>query len=336
MKMKKPIMSILVLLNLALIAGSPWAATTSFGPEQEVASIANGACSVIAADLDDDGDMDVVTTILDENQIVWYENDGTGGFGATQIITTSVDAPWQVHAADLDGDLDIDLLSASEVDNKIAWYQNDGNGNFGGQQIITLTGGNPWSVYAADLDKDGDLDVLSGSFSEFATWYENDGTGNFGPDLPILTSTAECSSVIAADLNGDGDLDVITASYSFDDVAWHENLDGLGDFGAQQIISTAVNTPRSLFAADLNGDTFIDVLSASEVDDKVAWYENLDGLGNFGTQQVITTNADAVHNVYAADLDGDGDLDVLSASYSATKLLGTKTMVRVVLVPSKR
>ncbi|MAB88715.1 MAG: hypothetical protein CMJ90_04565, partial [Planctomycetes bacterium] len=53
--------------------------------------------------------------------------------------------------------------------------------------------------------------------------------------------------------------------------------------------------------------------------DKIAWYENTGG-GTFGTQQVITTNADGAYSVYATDLDGDGDNDVLSASYFDNKI----------------
>jgi len=62
------------------------------------------------------------------------------------------------------------------------------------------------------------------------------------------------------------------------------------------------------------------VLSASSSDDKIAWYENTDGQGSFGAQQVITTAADAAVSIYAADLDGDGDLDVLSASFDDDKI----------------
>jgi gliding motility-associated-like protein/uncharacterized repeat protein (TIGR01451 family) len=63
----------------------------------------------------------------------------------------------------------------------------------------------------------------------------------------------------------------------------------------------------------------MDVLSASNWDDKIAWYEN-DGSGNFGAQQVITTVADGAKSVYTADLDSDGDIDVLSASYGDAKI----------------
>jgi hypothetical protein len=62
----------------------------------------------------------------------------------------------------------------------------------------------------------------------------------------------------------------------------------------------------------------MDVLSASDWDDKIAWYEN-DGQQTF-TSHTITTSADGAWSVYAADVDGDGDMDVLSASYDDDKI----------------
>ncbi|MDP6940371.1 MAG: VCBS repeat-containing protein, partial [Planctomycetota bacterium] len=61
------------------------------------------------------------------------------------------------------------------------------------------------------------------------------------------------------------------------------------------------------------------MLSASWWDDKIAWYENQGG-GSFGPQQVITTSADGASAVYATDLDGDGDADVLAASGLGDKI----------------
>ncbi len=104
-------------------------------------------------------------------------------------------------------------------------------------------------------------------------------------------------SVFATDLDGDGDMDVLSASlvdnYVDDDkIAWYENTDGLGTFGPQQIITTEADGASSVFAADIDGDGDMDVLSASWYDDKIAWYENTDGQGTFGPQQIITTEAD--------------------------------------------
>ena len=54
----------------------------------------------------------------------------------------------------------------------------------------------------------------------------------------------------------------------------YENIDGLGTFGTQQVITTEADGARSVYAADVDGDGDVDVLSASRFDDKIAWYEN--------------------------------------------------------------
>jgi len=61
------------------------------------------------------------------------------------------------------------------------------------------------------------------------------------------------------------------------------------------------------------------VLTASENDDKIAWYEN-SGIGDFYSERVISIDADHAQSVYAADLDGDQDMDVLSASLNDDKI----------------
>ena len=70
--------------------------------------------------------------------------------------------------------------------------------------------------------------------------------------------------------------------------------------------------------------------------DKIAWYENTDGKGIFGPQQVKTTLADGAQSVYAADLDGDGDMDVLSASAGDDKSPGMRTLTAAGLLARSR
>ncbi|MDB4780263.1 VCBS repeat-containing protein, partial [Planctomycetota bacterium] len=48
-------------------------------------------------------------------------------------------------------------------------------------------------------------------------------------------------------------------------------------FGTQQVITTSADDARSVYATDLDGDGDADVLSASVIDDKIAWYENQGG-----------------------------------------------------------
>ena len=61
----------------------------------------------------------------------------------------------------------------------------------------------------------------------------------------------------------------------------------------------------SVFAIDIDNDGDIDLISASASDDKIAWYENIDGKGTFGPQQIVTTDADFAVSVFAIDIDND-------------------------------
>jgi len=189
---------------------------------------------------------------------------------------------------------------------------------FGEQQIISVDGLNPHDVIAADLDGDGFWDVISASTGDAKlAWYNNlDGQGDFGPQQIVTEELSGIRKVFAADLDGDGDLDLLTQDGGFDMVVWFENLDGLGNFGAQNLITDNADGVSYVHAADIDNDGDMDVLSASSFDSKIAWYKNLDGLGNFGEQLIINGNANDVRSVFAADLDGDGDLDVLCPSSS--------------------
>jgi hypothetical protein len=142
----------------------------------------------------------------------------------------------------------------------------------------------------------------------------------FSTQQVISTEAEGATSVFAADVDGDGDLDVLSASETDDEIAWYENTGGAGSFGTQEIISTAADGARSVFAADLDGDGDLDVLSASYEDDKIAWYENTNGEGSFAAQPAISTAADGATSVFAADLDRDGDLD-----RTTTRSPGTRT-----------
>jgi len=170
-----------------------------------------------------------------------------------------------------------------------------------------------YAAFAVDVDGDGDVDVIAaGRGVDTVLWYENlDGAGGFGPGTVITSDLDNVRDLLAADLDGDGDVDVLSAWYDDATIAWYKNKDGLGTFDAPWIITDQAGGAASVFAADVDGDGDLDVLSASVLDYKVAWYENYNGRGAFGLPRVINGLAYRADSVFAADLDGDGDQDVL-------------------------
>ena len=351
-----------------------------FSAQRVITTDADGARRVRAGDMDGDGDVDVLTTTVVD--IAWYENVGNGVF--QRVATTEVDGAISVHGADLDGDRDQDVLSARQSDDEIAWYENLGGGAFSERRVITTDAESANSVYAADLDNDGDPDVLSASgLDDKIAWYEN--LSDHGDDHGDVIREATLATTLPAFLHGTlesgGDRDVFRfttgsgllrvyshgptntfgtlldadgGQLSRDDDAGsganfeietsvstgvhyvevrHFSTTGTGAytlsiefvadtpvvFSAERVITRAANSAWSVYAADLDGDADVDVLSASNGDDKIAWHENR-GEGVFSTQRVITRAADGAWSVYAADLDGDGDADVLSASDADDKV----------------
>jgi hypothetical protein len=275
-----------------------------------VSSAADGANRVTTADVDGDGDLDVLSSSYYNDTIAWHENDGSQVF-TDRVISSSVNGARGIFAADVDGDGDIDAISASTYDDTIAWHENDGDESFTAH-VITLFADETSSVSAADVDGDGDIDVLSADPDDDQfTWYENDGSGGF-TKYAVSTNAPGAESVFAADVDGDGDTDVLGALLPGHKIVWYEN-DGNQVFSAHDI-STNANGAFDVTAADVNGDGHMDVLAALWLGgEKIVWYEN-DGNAGF-TEHVVNTDADSdeFRSVFVADVDGDGDLDVLSA-----------------------
>ena len=83
-------------------------------------------------------------------------------------------------------------------------------------------------------------------------------------------------------------------------------------FSTPPPISVSAPAAQAVSFADVDGDGDQDVLSASSIDDKIAWYENVGGPG--WVTRTISLEANGAQDVRAADLDRDGDVDVISAS----------------------
>ena len=89
---------------------------------------ADGATDVEVADVDGDGDLDVLATIANDNEVVWYENNGTQSFTAHTISSTA-DSARAIATGDLNGDGRLDVVATTNViggSGELLWYENDG------------------------------------------------------------------------------------------------------------------------------------------------------------------------------------------------------------------
>lgn len=287
----------------------------------QAASVFTG--TIFIEDMDSDGDGDI---LVSNNGLVWIENsDGNGTFTTVHTITT--ENTNNFFPVDLDGDGDMDIIFPDGYDDVVRWYENtNGLGTFGSSQFIGLVDGDINYVYAGDIDDDGDVDVLADGRGVF--YYENDGSEDFGFANNIYTysSISNAGSIYAADIDNDGDLDVLSSGNvsTKSGLAYNEFDQTTSDFKPERFLSEFVSNPIEALAADMDNDGDLDFLVVSNRDNKISWFEDIDGTQNFAEQHVISNSVYGPRSLKAEDIDNDGDLDVIVASEVGDKVIWFK------------
>jgi hypothetical protein len=281
-----------------------------FGEAQTITTQADGVRWIDAADIDGDGFNDIIAANRFGSNVTWYKNVDAGESFVSNEIAFLNQTSMVTHG-DLDGDGDIDIVASTIPDQRIVWFENlDGQGNFSNQKIISSVALNAFFLLVEDIDADGDLDVMSGGDASRIEWFENtDGLGNFGNAI-LIGSVPNSRSLAMEDLDNDGDLDLVSTSYK---VWWFENIDGFGNFATKQEVGGIGVGATHTLLADFDNDGFIDVLAVYISVDRVVWYKNIDGTGNFSSEINISLS-DKAGGIKTGDIDNDGDIDILSAS----------------------
>ncbi|OUJ74254.1 hypothetical protein BXP70_11050 [Hymenobacter crusticola] len=274
--------------------------------------------STAVADIDGDGDLDLLATNSSPNWVSVHLNDGKGNFSEDWTESGVGRSPKSLRMADFDNDGDLDFVVISGGGNgaSVSVGLNDGTGHFPGRTSVDVgfTTTTDRLVTVGDVDGDGSQDLLiaadGGIFVSL-----NNGTGRFGalsPKLAVTQTTAV--DMNTADLDNDGDLDLLVATTSAHRL--HVLLNnGAGQFSYAYALHLPAS-PSALATADIDGDGDLDVLTTSYASPAVPGTVTLlrnNGAGILSDEASILVGK-TPSGLLAADLDGDGDLDLLTTN----------------------
>ncbi|MCI1187908.1 VCBS repeat-containing protein [Hymenobacter sp. DH14] len=271
--------------------------------------------AIAAADVDDDGDVDLLSANSTGFNVTVFRNDGAAGFTAGGIVAVPVPySPQSLTVGDLDGDGDLDLVAGAYTSpgavsgvGVLCVRFNNGSGVFSGTGNVAA----PQPVHSlvlGDVDGDGDLDLLAslGGTAPAVQVRLNNGLGGFGAPTS-LPMQSECLRLCLGDIDGDGDLDLLANTYNGGEVSIRFN-NGSGVFsGTASIVTNTYNYALALADFDRDGD--LDIALSSDNFRGVELYAN-NGQASFLLFARLATLGNQT-SLTAADLNGDGAPDVL-------------------------
>jgi len=311
-----------------------------FGAVLSNTTVADAPGEMAIGDLNGDGKLDVALASHDSYGVVLLTGDGKGGLAqapASPIVMKLGRHPHThgLAVADINRDNKLDLLTCNNADNDISLALGDGRGNFSRAPQTFPVGPSPYPFAVGDVNNDGWPDIVATAsatgpsrreqlpLSRALTLLLSDGKGGLTPhQLPLRTGESWFAAI--ADVNGDGKPDIVATHHELNAITV---LLGDGHGGFTEANGSPFDFGVSLFnliITDVNRDGRMDIVATSGNSLRVLLG---DGRGAFNPEAPIPVGPGA-WRVAAADLNGDGAIDVVTSnsdSNSLSVLLGTKS-----------
>ena len=312
-----------------VVSGTP--ASLMFGSVSTFDSGGRGACpwSAAVADVNKDGNPNIVVANYDSNNVGVLLGNGTGGFGSATTFASGGNFPDWVAVADVnnDGNPDIVVANADYTD-KVGVLLGNGKGGFGSVTTFASGGITPEWLAVKDVNHDGNPDIIvaNGRSNNVGVLLGN-GTGGFGSATTFASGGYWPFPVAVADVNNDGNPDIIVANNMSPNVGVLLG-NGTGGFGSATTFASGGYYTRSVAVADVNKDGNPDILVTNDYSDNVGVLLG-NGTGGFGSVTTFASGGDwpNFRVVAVADINQDGNPDIVTNSSSGNVgvLLGDGT-----------
>lgn len=275
--------------------------------------------AALLVDADSDGDLDIFGTAANgtepSGELIYASNDGTGGFSPVRV--GSVDGDFLQGIAEWAG--------AGARGIVLSWHQRDSQLHMiqfaqdmqdaRTSVLADQSTAQNEAISVADLNRDGRLDIVLGT-----RWLASSESGF---EVREISSALTPDRNVVADIDGDGWLDIVIGSEAISKegaIAWYRNPAGNGEEWQESLVAEIIG-PMSLDAADVDGDGDVDLVAGehnlSQPDRARAFlFVNEDGLGTRWRQETIHVGDEHHDGTQFVDIDGDGDLDVLSIGWT--------------------
>ena len=280
-----------------------------------------GPNSIVAADVNGDGKLDLVAATPNNGVYVFFGNgDGTFQAPANYGYDRTSGCCNGLAVGDLNGDGKPDL--ALSVNDGIAILLNNGNGTFGAATYYAsgVAGSAPGDGIAiGDLNGDKKPDVVVTNENYGVIVYLNQGSGTFAVKGTVgALPVGATNNVVLADINNDKKLDIIVPDTYGDVFTFYGKGNGTFTAGPAYPLQACNDCSNFLAAVgDFNGDGTLDLLESNGINTITVSLGR--GDGTFQTSQIHDyTTVNQASNIVTADFNGDGFPDTAQSVTGVT------------------
>ena len=179
--------------------------------------------------------------------------------------------------------------------------------------VVVDVPGRAGNVRTADMDGDGDKDIVVASYSASMIRLHRKVAHGFTSEVVYEKADLNPFGCHVEDMDGDGDMDILSAGFNDHSFRLHRNVDGKAESFETLLFHSALQA-ESVHAWDMDNDGDMDIITGSHQHGEIHVHLNIDGKATNFKHVLVFSPAPYLHMVNHADMDGDGYMDVISAS----------------------